>query len=160
VGEAVVIEVLGTPAPKGSGRAMMVGGRAVHVPSGSGVNARKLRSWDTAVREAAAACIGLATAPPFIGVPLRVTIVFRLTRPAGHWGARGLKPKAPPYPTTKPDLSKLVRSTEDTLTGIVFDDDSRIVSEVLDKVYAEPGREGATITVERCLPREVGSGQG
>lgn len=155
---AVTIEVLGTPAPKGSGRAILIAGRARHVPSGSDVNAKKLRSWDTAVREAAALSVGHVTSPPFIGVPLRLRIVFRLIRPAGHWGKRGLRPKAPSFPTTKPDLSKLVRSTEDTLTGIVFDDDSRIVSAVLEKVYAEPGREGATIVVELCEPQGVPRG--
>lgn len=147
----VVIEVLGTPAPKGSGRAILIGGRARHVPSGSDVNARKLRSWDTALREAAAASVGHVTTPVFVGAPLRLHIVFRLTRPSGHWGKHGgLRPSAPPYPTTKPDLSKLVRSTEDTLTGIVYDDDSRIVVAAVEKVYADPGREGATIVVERA----------
>jgi Holliday junction resolvase RusA-like endonuclease len=145
----VVIEVLGTPAPKGSGRAILIAGRARHVPSGSDVNARKLRSWDTALREAAAESVGHVTTPVFVGEPLRLHIVFRLTRPAGHWGKRGLRPGAPAYPCTKPDLSKLVRSTEDTLTGIVYDDDSRIVAVAVEKVYADPGREGATIVVER-----------
>lgn len=146
---SIVIEVLGCPAPKGSGRAILIGGKARHVASGSDVNARRLSSWDTAVREAAALAIGSATSPPFVGVPLRLRIVFRLSRPASHWSKRGgLRPTAPPYPCKKPDLSKLVRSTEDTLTGIVFDDDSRIVIAQLMKVYADPGREGATITVQ------------
>jgi Holliday junction resolvase RusA-like endonuclease len=144
----IVIEVLGSPAPKGSGRAIMLGGKARHIASGSDVNAKRLRAWDTAVREAAAAAVGYVLTPTFVGVPLRLWITFRLVRPAGHWGKRGLRPGAAPFPTTKPDLSKLVRSTEDTLTGIVFDDDSRIVAATVVKVWAEPGREGATITVE------------
>jgi Holliday junction resolvase RusA-like endonuclease len=145
----VVIEVLGTPAPKGSGRAMLIGGKARHIASGSSVNQKRLRSWDTAVREAAAESVGPVTVPPFVGEPLSLRIVFRLVRPAGHWGKRGLRPGAPAYPCTKPDLSKLVRATEDTLTGIVYDDDSRIVAVAVEKVYADPGREGATIVVER-----------
>jgi Holliday junction resolvase RusA-like endonuclease len=145
----ITIEVLGTPAPKGSGRAMLIAGRARHIASGSTVNQARLRAWDTAVREAAAASVGAVTAPPFVGEPLRLYIVFRLARPSGHWGKRGLRPGAPAYPCTKPDLSKLVRSTEDTLTGIVYDDDSRIVAVAVEKVYADPGHEGATIVVER-----------
>jgi hypothetical protein len=34
----------------------------------------------------------------------------------------------------------------------VFDDDSRIVSTQIDKVYATPGNEGARITVEEMTP--------
>jgi len=48
----------------------------------------------------------------------------------------------------------LTREQFDTLrellaraAGLVFDDDSRIVELVVRKVYAEPGREGARITV-------------
>lgn len=148
----ITIEVLGTPAPKGSGRAMLLGGKARFIASGSTVNQRKLKSWDSALREAAHAAVGNVTAPPFVDVPLMLTIEFRMQRPAGHWGkgknAGRLAPSAPRYPATKPDSSKLLRATEDSLIGIVFDDDSRIVSTVISKVYAVPGREGATITVE------------
>lgn len=144
----VVIDVLGTPAPKGSGRAMLVAGRAQHVPSGSDVNARAIRAWDTAVRGAAALAVGDATAPPFVGRALRMTAVWRMRRPAGHYGKSGLRPRAPVWPITKPDGSKLLRATEDSLTGIVWDDDSRIVEWFLRKTYATPGHEGATIIVE------------
>lgn len=152
----ITIEVLGTPAPKGSGRAMMIGGKARHVPSGSNANRDALRSWDSALREAARAAVGPVAVPPFVCVPLRVVILFRMARPAGHWGkgknAGKLTPSAPRYPATKPDSSKLLRSTEDSLMGIVFDDDSRIVSTQIDKVYATPGNEGARITVELMTP--------
>lgn len=144
----IVLEVLGSPAPKGSARAMMIAGHARLVPSGSNVNRNRLRSWDTAVREAAREAVGSCTSPPFVGVPLRITIVFRLARPSGHWGKGGLRPSAPPYPITKPDVSKLVRATEDSLIGVVFDDDSRVVSLFVEKNYSTPGNEGATIVVE------------
>jgi Holliday junction resolvase RusA-like endonuclease len=148
--QRLVIEVLGTPAPKGSGRAMLVDGHARLIASGSTVNQRQLRAWDTAVREAAAAAIGHVAAPPFVGVAVRLWVTFRLVRPAGHWGKTGVRRSAPPFPSMKPDLSKLLRATEDTLTGIVFDDDSRIVAATLAKIWAAPGTEGATITVERA----------
>jgi Holliday junction resolvase RusA-like endonuclease len=146
----VIIEVLGTPAPKGSGRAIMRGGKAQHVPSGSSVNARKLKSWDRAVRDAAAGAVGKVDAPPFVGVPLRVTMVFRLLRPGGHYSRAGqVKPSAPTWPTVKPDGDKLIRATSDTLTGVVFGDDSQIVEYFVRKCYAKPGNEGARIVVER-----------
>lgn len=144
----ITIEVLGVPAPKGSARAMMVGGRPRVIASGSTANQSRLKSWDVALREAARDAVGAATSPPFVGSPLRLEILFRMRRPSGHWSKRGgLLPSAPRYPATKPDSSKLLRATEDSLNGILFDDDSRIVSTLVDKIYAEPGFEGATITV-------------
>lgn len=145
----VVLEVLGTPAPKGSSRAIMRGGFAVNVPSGSNVNRDKLKSWDVNVREAAIAFLGRDRKQPlFVNVPLLVEIEFRLARPKGHWSPKGgLRTSAPAYPFVKPDGDKLQRATWDSLTGIVFDDDSRIVKWPTGKVYATPGLEGATITV-------------
>jgi Holliday junction resolvase RusA-like endonuclease len=147
-----VIEVLGSPAPKGSGRAILIGGKAQHVPSGSNVNARAIKSWDSAVRAAAALAVGSVDAPPFVDVALRVTMIWRLSRPAGHYAsgknAGQLKPRAPEWPIKKPDGSKLLRATEDSLTGIVWDDDARVVEWFLRKSYASPGNEGARIIVE------------
>lgn len=156
----IVLEVLGTPAPKGSGRAMLIGGKARHVPSGSNANRDQLRSWDANVREAAQRALEAPpydtlpeTVPLFVQAPLAVVIEFRLMRPAGHWAKRGgLKPGAPPAPATKPDADKLARSTLDALHGAVFDDDSRIVELVVRKRYAAPGNEGARITVEEWRP--------
>lgn len=145
-------DVLGTPAPKGSNRAMMRGGRAVFVPGGSKVNQTKLKSWDVAVREAALEAAGSeAIGPTYVGLPLAVSIVFRLARPAGHWSKKpggGLLPKAPIAPAVKPDADKLARATIDSMHGSVFDDDSRIVELFVRKVYADPGREGASIAVD------------
>lgn len=147
----VAFQVRGCPAPKGSGRAMLIGGKARHVPSGSSANQRALRSWDANVRDAAAEAIGERIEPPFVGLPLRCEITFYLIRPAGHWGKKGLKPSAPPYPFTKPDAGKLARSTEDSMKGIIFDDDSRIVDSISRKRWADPGKEGASIVVEAMV---------
>lgn len=149
----IAIDVLGTPAPKGSARAIMRGGRAVSVPSGSNVNRDKLKSWDVCVRyQAVEAIVALGEAAPtgplFVEVPVRVAITFRMQRPGSHWAKRGgLKPSAAALPSTKPDIDKLARATLDSLTGLIFDDDSRVAELVLRKVYAEPGREGAFIEV-------------
>lgn len=149
----IVIDVLGSPAPKGNARAFVnkATGRAVLSSFGSGTTEKRLRSWDAAVRVAAhTQTRPTAAGPTFIGVPLRVGIVFRLARPAGHWSKRGgLRPGAPAVPTVKPDADKLARATLDPLHGIVFDDDSRIVELGVVKLYAQPGREGARIVVER-----------
>ncbi len=145
----IVIEVLGTPAPKGSARAFYKAGmkRAVIVKD----NDARQRSWESNVRFEAqqAARRNDEQAPMFVDKPLVVVIEFRLARPAGHWAKRGgLKASAPTAPATKPDADKLARSTLDALTGAVFDDDSRIVELVVRKRYANPGDEGARITIE------------
>ena len=152
----IVLEVLGSPAPKGSSRAFYKAGmkRAVIVKD----NDELQRGWDASVRfEAQQVARFNATdyshAPMFVDKPLAVVIEFRLTRPAGHWAKRGgLKPSAPSAPATKPDADKLARSTLDALTGAIFDDDSRIVELVVRKRYASPGNEGARITVEEWKP--------
>jgi len=158
----IEVTVLGTPAPKGSGRAMLnrKTGKAIHVPSGSKQNKAALRSWDVAVRESAIQALHAAEwnqtpdpdRPLFVDDPLLVQIVFRIRRPAGHWGKRGLKPKAPAFPAVKPDLDKITRATLDSLTGIIFDDDSRIIRSVCEKYYSRSGYEGATIIVEPMPP--------
>lgn len=145
-------EVLGTPAPKGSSRPMLnrKTGKAFTFEGGSKVTAEKLTTWDSNVRAAAASVISGGVF--FVDVAIRVTIVFRLARPAGHWGkgklAGQLLPSAPASPRGKPDIDKLARSTLDSMTGIIFDDDSRIVELIASKIYATPGREGADIRIE------------
>ena len=150
----IVLEVLGTPAPKGSGRAMLIAGKARYIASSSGANARKQARWSDAVRE-----VALAQTDSFAETPLAVAIEFRMPRLASHISKRTgqVKPGAPVAPTTYPDVDKLTRCTLDALVtqkrkghvhyGII-DDDSRIVRLEVTKLYADPGHEGARITVE------------
>lgn len=147
----ISIDVLGTPAPKGSSRAFYKAGmkHAVIVKD----NNDRQKSWESAVRERARDAVGDVTAPPYVNRPLVVSIVFRLKRPGGHYSKSGrnagmLLPSAPSYPQTIPDIDKLARATLDALIGTVFDDDSRIARLQLSKVYARPGHEGAAIDVE------------
>ena len=92
------LDVVGTPAPKGSARAILIGKirrvpcscRALNVPSGSNANRDALVAWARAVRQA------LGRAVPTVDVALAVTITFWLARPAGHYRANGqIKPSAP-----------------------------------------------------------------
>jgi Holliday junction resolvase RusA-like endonuclease len=155
----IQFEVLGSPAPKGSSRAIYSEklGRAFNVPSGSNVNRDRMKTWDAAVREAAKAVVGNVTAPPFVMVPLVVTIIFRLARPADHWSKKGgLKDWArDARPHFKPDIDKLTRSTLDAMAGTVFDDDARIVACQMNKIYARPGEEGAWISVKLSEPQPM-----
>lgn len=86
--------------------------------------------------------------------PLLLTLVFYRPRPKGHFGtgrnASRLKDSAPAYPTTMPDLTKLIRATEDGLTGVIWKDDSQVVAQQTFKLYAdEPHKPGVLIRVEQ-----------
>lgn len=144
--------VRGTPAPKGSSRAFFKAGmkRAVVVKD----NSERQKGWEQAVRDAIAVDLfdgAMPEVPLFVDTAIAVTITFHMARPAGHWGkgknAGRLLPSAPPRPRVKPDIDKLARSTLDAMTGSILDDDSRIADLTLAKRWAEPGQEGATISV-------------
>ena len=145
---AVTIRVIGEPAPKGSGRAMVRGGRPVFVASGSNVNRMKLAQWNSAV---ARACIA-AKVPKIADGPVEVKIDFHMRRPLTHYTSRGkLKANAPTHSMTKPDVDKLARSTLDALTDIgVWTDDSQVAYLVASKLYVPEGVEtGAVIAISR-----------
>jgi Holliday junction resolvase RusA-like endonuclease len=56
-----------------------------------------------------------------------------------------------------PDLTKLMRSTEDALTGILWVDDARITDQHARKRYCEPGQApGAQISIS-VWEREPGA---
>lgn len=140
----ITIHVNGIPAPKGSNRAIMRGGFAQLVPGGSDTGRKRMKSWARAVREAALD----ACSTTLKGRPVDVWIVFWMPRPNGHRTKAGkIRASAPMYPAVKPDIDKLARNTLDALAGVAYDDDSRIVNLVLRKIYAQPGQEGACITV-------------
>lgn len=153
------LEILGTPAPKGSMRAMNVRGRAMLVPGGSSENQKALRAWAKAVSTQARTQLGDPGDPLYRGVAVEVHMVFRLARPKSHYGAKGLLPSAPPdhWHIVKPDGDKLARATLDALTGIVYDDDARIPVQHTDKQWCHAGREGVVITM-RALPYALGGG--
>lgn len=73
--------------------------------------------------------------------PVMLVIDFYFTRPVGHFGtgrnAGTVKASSPKHVTVKPDLTNLVKATEDALKGIVWHDDSQVVGMQLAKVYGE-----------------------
>lgn len=147
----ICIEVLGTPAPKGSMRAALIGGKARLIPSGSRRNSRELYAWHKAIRSRIAEQLGTIGEPIFRDEPLSVHLLFRLVRPRSHYSkATGLLlPSAPRCHAVKPDVDKLARSTLDALTGELLDDDARVAVIQADKQWCDPGRQGVVITVER-----------
>jgi Holliday junction resolvase RusA-like endonuclease len=145
--ESVAFAVLGTPSPKGSMRAFVVGKVNPRAVITHGNDSDGLKLWSALVAQAARAAMDGRVM--FVDRPLVVNVTFYMPRPGGHFTPRGvLKKSAPRFPHHKPDMDKLMRSTWDALTSVVFDDDSRVVSTVTSKLYetVEQPR-GALITV-------------
>lgn len=159
------INVVGSPAPGGSKHSWVPRGRdgkPMTRPNGSIIvrtiddanrtNAdgrQPNKEWRQCVTAAAVECMN--GRKPLSG-PLMVHVVIFVRRPKGHYGtgrnAGTLKPDSPEFPETKPDASKLWRSTEDALTNIMFLDDSQIVTQLVSKRYAEAGQPtGALVEV-------------
>lgn len=83
--------------------------------------------------------------------PVWMSLEFVMTRPGDHFGtgrnAGKVKPSAPKWPTAKNgDRTNLLKAVEDALTGIVWDDDSQVVSGPIDKMYGDSDLIRITIT--------------
>lgn len=112
----------------------------------------KVKPWREAVK---AACWQVeSAATPFPAGPVVVRVDFYLDRPKGHFGtgrnAAALKGTAPAYPSGKPDIDKLLRSTLDGLGEAgIWGDDAQVVSVLATKLYVCPAftRPGARIVV-------------
>jgi len=124
------------PAPQGSKRHL---GRGVMIES-----CRNVKPWRALVTSAA-----IATGLPILRGPVSMSVVFLFLRPKGHYTSKGaLRSSAPQHHAVKPDGSKLLRSTEDALTGSLLEDDARIVSCTWHKRYCVgPEKPGALITL-------------
>lgn len=134
----LLITVHGTPAPQGSKR---------HVGNGVMIEmSQRLKPWRQNVKEAALTAMEHAQydnhvhRAPLDG-PLAASIVFTVreqptSRPT-WWPANQRWSKALRWrPASTPDLSKLLRATEDALTGVAWKDDARVVEYVrLAKYY-------------------------
>ncbi len=145
----VVITVHGIPGPQGSKKAMGTrltksGGRTPVLVESS----KKVKPWRLNVTAAAVTAMETGQYQDLVPLrqglldgPLAVSMVFTMReQPTGKpsWW-----PSEAPWsrkllwrPATMPDLSKLARSTEDALTGVVWKDDARVVEYVrLAKYY-------------------------
>lgn len=131
--------VPGTPRPQGS--KTYYNGRGVE-------SSKYVKGWRADVRAAAAE---VWHDPPLDAHPLQASYSFRFRRPNSHYVAgdrsRPLKPSAPHWMSSAPDVSKLVRAIEDALTGIVIADDRLIASSSEQKLYS--GSAGVLICLDR-----------
>ncbi len=129
--ETIKFSVCGKPIPKGSKR---------HVGHGIIIEAnKKTKPWQTLCKMVAA-----EYAPeggPWVG-PVAMCLLFSMPEP------KKVPPDRRGYPTTKPDLLKLGRAVEDALSGVIYKDDSQVVSLRLEKKY---GPIGVCVSVCRIL---------
>lgn len=147
----VHLTVLGTPAPQGSKTfvGMSKTGRGILRESSA-----KVKPWRADVVEAALAryspepgdAMNAAGGFPLDG-PLAVSMVFTLRKPSSAPKRRQT------WPCRTPDLSKLIRSTEDALTTVgIWRDDARVVEYVrAAKVF--PGEDPDALTVPGAVIR-------
>lgn len=159
-GGAAVIEfhVRGTPAPggsktavavrRGNGSIVMKGNRPVlrYIDDGKGN-----KKWREDVEHYARRAY---TGAPLVG-PLRLVVEFRMPRPAKHFvgGRKDGELRAAFVGiehAQKPDTTKLLRSTEDALSGIVWVDDAQVVEQYATKRWANHGElVGARIRITK-----------
>lgn len=108
--------VCGRAIPQGGLRIVPLrDGRRVLAPN----NSASLNPWRKKVRNAAKAAMRTASAKLFgPEIPVYVQMQFCFLRP---------KSTDRVFPTVKPDIDKLERAVLDSLTGVVFHDDSQVV---------------------------------
>lgn len=155
----IQFSVYGDPAPGGSknvffprkgGKLQFKNGLPFYIVVDDGKNNAK---WKRAVKRSALAYMQTNFRDPFDkGVPLKFRMTFNKVRPKSHYGtgknATTLNKlgQSLPYPTMAPDTTKLIRSTEDALKGIVWPDDDQVVSQSAHKRWSPVA--GVTITIQ------------
>jgi crossover junction endodeoxyribonuclease RusA len=129
--ETISFEVRGVPAPQGSARGFVVGGKVCITTASRG-----LAAWRRLVSD-----VAQQHAPSSLWEgPLAVTLMFRMPKP------NGAPKKRRTWPDRRPDLDKLCRACLDSLTGIGWRDDAQVVRLEAEKDYGVPG---VVIWVER-----------
>lgn len=138
--------VHGVAVPKGSARAFVPKGWSRPIITSDNKN---LKAWEQVVRaelQRVMAEADRAVLMALFDAPIALRFVFHMPRPKST-------PKREKHPMKKPDLSKLIRSTEDALSGVAFRDDARVVSIEAVKVFAAAGAKvDITITAAEDVP--------
>lgn len=144
----LTFRVYGTPAPQGSkaGFVNKATGRVSMVES-----SKRVAPWRQDVKHAALNAIDECGWQKIDERrPVRLQVTFYLPRPKGHYrtgaNAHLLRDAAPPFPSGKPDIDKLQRSTLDALGEAgVWGDDCQVVEVRARKEFASTP--GADISV-------------
>ena len=133
------IFIAGNPAPQGSKR---------HVGNGVMVEScKRVKPWRETIKFALRGEDGQPVAR-FEGA-LVCILDFILPRPVST------PKKRTPAAVKKPDLDKLIRSTTDAMTGILYADDAQIVASMAIKAYGSPARVEIIVRID---PQELFGG--
>jgi len=150
----IIINVIGTPAPGGSKKFVGMSkqtGRAILVDAGG----KRNKAWRQCVAAASAAVMNAQRNGVMLTGALRCEVVFRMPRALWHRNSKDfLVERAPAWPITRPDVLKIMRSTEDAMTGIVWHDDAQIVQEWIDKKFAGVGETPGACIIITCLEKQ------
>lgn len=140
----ITFTVFGVAQPKGSTRAFVPKGWTRPIITSDN---QKSKGWQQLVAEAASRALQ-GSGQLFHG-SIKLDVAFHLPRPKSL-------PRTRETPMTKkPDCDKLLRSTVDALTGVIFRDDSQVVDVHVTKQYAALGESPrAIVTIEPLDVRE------
>ena len=138
------------PEPQGSTKGFVLRGkwgakdRAILTSSNP-----KLKPYRGQVTREAVVALETASLPqPMAGkhVPVSMTLDFYFAKPPSV-------PKKRIKMAVKPDLSKLIRATEDAFIGLLYADDAQIVETIARKHYGTPERVEVIVGIVDCSPR-------
>lgn len=128
----ITFSVEGIPVAKGRPRFTRVGGFVKTYTD------KKTTDWEDVVRQTAIKAMGPTE---MLETPVTLAMYFRLPIPKS-WSKKRTEAalKGLVTPTKKPDWDNLGKAVSDALNGVIFKDDSQIVSAHVKKVYsAVPG---------------------
>lgn len=143
---AINFWIPGFPAPAGSKKAFCIKKGGVYTGRAAVVDSSGKRGleWRQTVADCAFKEMERQASPPMEG-PLFMGLTFHLPRPKSHYGKDGVKPSAPKFHIIRPDCTKLTRAVEDAMTGIVYRDDSQIVTQQITKMLCNDS--GCWVTI-------------
>lgn len=139
----MTVTVAGVPVTQGSMRAVPTGGGHSRVTHSNGT---KIDIWRRSIVDAVHRQLGEEIS--LLEGPVCLSAAFRLPRPAS------LPKRRRTWPTgaRSGDVDKLLRCLGDAITGVLIDDDARIVDARVTKDWAGPGTQpGVVFTLEQVV---------
>jgi Holliday junction resolvase RusA-like endonuclease len=122
-----------------------------HYTMGSGVQMH-VQTYDpaTQAKQTFASILQQDAPKTPIDEPIMLEMNFYMRRPKSHYGTgkniSKIKPNAPEWCATKPDVDNLAKFVQDALNKIFYRDDSLICQITCRKLYSEKPRTEITIT--------------
>lgn len=128
----VEFTVYGDPQQQGSMRGFVRNGKVAMTSTNKNLNA-----WRALVRQQAQ-----DASEVLLDGPVAIEATFMLPRPKS-------RPKWQIWPTSAPDLDKLIRAIGDALTGVVLVDDAQVVNWACTKTWTEANEKpGVRVAVQ------------